>query len=193
MKRYIKSSVIYSNGFENSELQFELDTPDQEYDSANTSINSTKLPAIYKLIQFTPGEVILDYGGGKFDNAVNYLADMDVTLLVYDPYNRSKEHNKMVLDDIRHNGKVDATICSNVLNVIKEPEVRLSVLRNIKKLTRPGGEVYITVYEGSGKGNEGPTKSGYQLNRRTNEYLDEIKEVFPDAVRRGKLIHATNS
>lgn len=151
MKRYIKSSVIYSNDFENSESQFELDTPDQEYDSANTSINSTKLPAIYKSIQFTPGEVILDYGGGKFDNAVNYLADMDVTLLVYDPYNRSKEHNKMVLDDIRHNSKVDATICSNVLNVIKEPEVRLSVLRNIKKLTRPGGEVYITVYEGSGK------------------------------------------
>lgn len=175
-----------------SDEEFDLDRPDQEYDSANTSINSTKLPAIYKLVDFHAGDMVLDYGGGKFDNAVNYLADKDVTLLVYDPYNRSAEHNREVVKALRQNGGADAAVCSNVLNVIKESEARLGVLKNIQKLTKSGGDIYITVYEGSGRGNEGPTKSGYQLNRKTEGYLDEIREVFPDAKRKGKLVHATN-
>ena len=76
--------------------------------------------------------------------------------------------------------------------VIKEPEARQAVLQNIKKLLKPGAPVYITVYEGRGDGVEGPTKSGYQLNRKTEGYLDEVREVFPDAIRKGKLIVATN-
>lgn len=171
----------------------ELEHPDQEYDSAATSINSTKLPAIYKLVNFEPGKVYLDFGGGKFDNGVYYVRDLGATLLVYDPYNRSDEHNKEVLRVIRENGGADATLNSNVLNVIKEPEARLAVLKNIKKLTKPSGDVYITVYEGTGKGNEGPTKAGYQLNRKTANYLEEVQSIFPDAQRKGKLIHATNS
>lgn len=171
----------------------DLDLPDQEYDSAATSINSTKLPAIYKLVKFEPGKVYLDFGGGKFDNGVYYVRDLGATLLVYDPYNRSDEHNKEVLRVIRENGGADATLNSNVLNVIKEPEARLAVLKNIKKLTKPSGDVYITVYEGTGKGNEGPTKAGYQLNRKTANYLEEVQSIFPDAQRKGKLIHATNS
>lgn len=47
-------------------------------------------------------------------------------------------------------------------------------------------------YTGPGDGKEGVTKSGYQLNRKTADYLEEIQEVFPDAKRRGKLIVATN-
>ena len=171
----------------------ELEHPDQEYDSAATSINSNKLPAIYKLVHFEPGKVYLDFGGGKFDNGVYYVRDLGATLLVYDPYNRSDEHNKEVLRVIKENGGADAALNSNVLNVIKEPEARLGVLKNIKKLTKPGGDVYITVYEGTGKGNEGPTKAGYQLNRKTADYLEEVQSVFPDAQRKGKLIHATNS
>ena len=171
----------------------ELEHPDQEYDSAATSINSNRLPAIYKLVHFEPGKVYLDFGGGKFDNGVYYVRDLGATLLVYDPYNRSDEHNKEVLRVIKENGGADAALNSNVLNVIKEPEARLSVLKNIKKLTKPGGDVYITVYEGTGKGNEGPTKAGYQLNRKTADYLEEVQSVFPDAQRKGKLIHATNS
>lgn len=188
MFKYIKSS----NVLDNADELLGLNHPDQQYDSANTSINSTRLPAIYKLVEFHPGDIILDYGGGKFDNAVNYLADKDVTLLVYDPYNRSAKHNRQVVKTLRQNGGANATVCSNVLNVIKEPEARLAVLENIQKLTKPGGDVYITVYEGSGRGNEGPTKSGYQLNRKTEGYLDEIRDVFPDAKRKGKLIYATN-
>lgn len=172
---------------------FELDTTEQEFTSADTSINKNKLPAVFKMTSFEPGTINIDYGGGKFDNATEYLAQSDVTNLVYDPFNRSKEHNSDVIKQVRANGGADSATCSNVLNVIKEPEARLNVLRNIKKLVKPGGTVYITVYEGSGIGNEGPTKAGYQLNRKTADYLEEIQAVFPDARRKGKLIIATNS
>lgn len=162
----------------------------QEFTSENTSINSGKLPAIFKMVHLEPGTINIDYGGGKFDNVAEYLAPMDVVNLVYDPYNRTPEHNKEVLRTIRKAGGADSATCSNVLNVIKEPEVRRNVLENIRRVVKPEGVVYITVYEGSGRGNEGPTKSGYQLNRKTADYLDEIKEVFPDAIRKGKLIIA---
>lgn len=171
----------------------DLTLVDQEYDSAKTSINSKNLPAVYNMISLPAGSVGVDFGGGKFDNAVEYLADKDVTLYVYDPYNRSAEHNREVLKALRANGGADFAINSNVLNVIKEPEARRNVLENIKKITKPGAPIYITVYEGSGKGNEGATKSGYQLNRKTADYLEEIQEVFPDASRKGKLIKAINS
>lgn len=180
---------------EEDDLADEEDLPqaEQEYDSAKTSINSNKLPAIYNMITLPKGSVGIDYGGGKFDNAVEALAEQGVTLCVYDPYNRSQQHNRAAIKALRDNGGADFAINSNVLNVIKEPEARLNVLENIKKITKPGAPIYITVYEGSGKGNEGVTKSGYQLNRKTADYLEEIQEVFPDAKRKGKLIVATNS
>lgn len=171
----------------------DLSHPEQEFDSAATSINSSKLPAIYKMIKFNPGDVVIDFGGGRFDNAVEYIKDKGSTLVVYDPYNRSAEHNEQVLATLEENGGADAAVNSNVLNVIKEPEARQAVLQNIKKLLKPGAPVYITVYEGRGDGVEGPTKSGYQLNRKTEGYLEEVQEVFPDARRKGKLIMATNS
>lgn len=170
----------------------DLSHPEQEFDSAATSINSNKLPAIYKMVNFNEGDVVIDFGGGKFDNAVEYIKDKGATLVVYDPYNRSAEHNEQVLATLEENGGADAAVNSNVLNVIKEPEARQAVLQNIKKLLKPGAPVYITVYEGRGDGVEGPTKSGYQLNRKTEGYLDEVRGVFPDAIRKGKLIVATN-
>lgn len=170
----------------------ELISAEQEFNSAATSINSNKLPAVYNMVKFNPGDVVVDFGGGRFDNAVNYLKDQDVTLLVYDPYNRSAEHNKEVLKVLREHGGADAAVNSNVLNVIKEPEARNAVLQNIKKITKKGAPIYITVYEGTGKGNEGPTKSGYQLNRKTADYMDEISQVFSNVKRKGKLITAIN-
>ena len=97
-----------------------------------------------------------------------------------------------MLKTLKANGGADWAVNSNVLNVIKEPEARQSVLRNISKITKSGAPIYITVYEGRGDSKEGPTKSGYQLNRKTQDYLEEIQEVFPDAKRKGKLIVAHN-
>lgn len=170
----------------------DLDHPDQEFDSADTSINSTKLPAIYKMISIPEGSVGIDFGGGKWDNAIEHIRDLGATLCVYDPYNRSKAYNKETLKTLRANGGADWAVTSNVLNVIKEPSARKAVLENISKITKSGAPIYITVYEGRGDSKAGQTKSGYQLNRKTKDYMEEIQEVFPDATRKGKLIIAHN-
>lgn len=177
-----RSKINASEDFEKYEDEIE------EIGQENTSINSGKLPAVFNMVSFEPGSVNIDYGGGRFDNVADYLSQYDVINLVYDPYNRTQEHNKEVIKTVRAHGGADTATCSNVLNVIKEPEVRLNVLKNIKKLVKPTGTVYITVYEGSGKGDSKPTKSGYQLNKKTADYLEEIQQVFPDATRKGKLI-----
>ena len=168
----------------------ELETADQKISSAATSINSSKLPAIFRMVKFQPDTMNLDYGGGRFDNAAEELAKMNVTNLVYDPYNRSSEHNSEVLKQVRTNGGADTVTISNVLNVIAEPEARQTVLRNAKKLVKPGGKVYITVYEGNKSGSGAETKAGYQLNKDTKDYVDEISQVFDNVTRKGKLIIA---
>lgn len=191
MKRYIRHGIYCTES--DSEYYDDIQEIGQEFTSENTSINSGRLPAVFNMVNFEPNTVNLDYGGGRFDNVAEYLTQYDVVNLVYDPYNRNAEHNKEVIRLIREHGGADTATCSNVLNVIKEPEVRLNVLQNIKKLVRPGGIVYITVYEGKGDAAEGPTKSGYQLNRKTADYMDEIQQVFPNAKRKGKLVVCTNS
>lgn len=161
---------------------------DQQYSSAATSINSSKLPALFKMVDFQKGSINLDYGGGKFDNVAEYLQDKyGATNLVYDKYNRSAEHNREVLDQVRQNGGADTVTCSNVLNVIAEESERLAVLRNCKRYLKSGGTCYITVYEGNGSGEGAPSKAGYQLNRKTKDYEDEIKKVFSSVTRKGKL------
>lgn len=161
----------------------------QEYTSANTSINKNKLPAIFKMVSWETHSRNLDYGGGKFDNATEWLRDeYDVHNYVYDPFNRSLEHNKSVRYSGRSMGGFSTATLSNVLNVIKEPEIRQNVLQDIYNMLAVDGTLYITVYEGD-KSNEGrPTRSGFQLNRKLNDYLPEVQKVFPKAYRKGAMI-----
>ena len=189
--------AMFANGYKGESLEEddidEIETSEQEFTSANTSINSARLPAIFNMggVHFNPDTINLDYGGGKFDNATDELASKGVTNLVYDPYNRSASHNSEVIKTIKEHGGADTATCSNVLNVIKEPAARTVVIKNIYKLLKPDGVAYFTVYEGTGKGDEGPTKAGYQLNKKTADYVEEISSVFPSVSRRGKLIVAS--
>jgi hypothetical protein len=193
-----------TDGFDD-DSEFDLDNLDQEYSSKSTAVNanSGKLPAIFKAVSFPVGSLVLDYGGGK-EEAANiaqeYLDQFDCVEALYDPYNQTKQHNREVVKECRENGGADIALCSNVLNVIKEPEVRLDVLQKIANLTKPSGKVYITVYEGNGTGDGKVTKQNkdsndgsWQNNMKTVGYLDEIRQVFPDAKSKGKLIYATNS
>ena len=137
----------------------------QEYTSANTSINSSKLPKIYRFISERIGNGrTIDYGCGKFYDKYR-LPDNYVG---YDPYNKPNEE---VLKS-----KYEYAICSNVLNVIKEPEVRHSVLHTLKDLA---GTVFISVYEGNKSGVGRKTKDDcYQLNWSSGNYIPELIEVF---------------
>lgn len=138
----------------------------QKYTSANTSINSKKLPSIYRLVsnRITEKDTVIDYGCGKFFDNYN----LDQRFSGYDPYNRP--NNELL------NRKYDIALCSNVLNVIMEKEQRIDVLRKLKKLA---GKVFITVYEGNGSGVGKVSKDDcYQLNRKRGDYTPELVEVF---------------
>ena len=178
--------------FELMNKENDFSETEQEFSSAATSINGSKLPAIFKLADFHTNTLNLDYGGGKFDNATEYLKTLGVTNLIYDKFNRTPQHNQEVIRAVRENGGADTCTLSNVLNVIKEESIRHEILVNIHKLLKSDGILYITVFEGQPGQKEGPTKSGYQLARKTSEYIDEVANVFGEdkVTRRGKLIVA---
>ena len=103
----------------------------QEYTSAKTSINSKRVPAVFKKTsKYMPkGGVNLDVGGGKFDTATEFLADNGIVNLIYDPYNRSRKHNYNVLKAVNNHDGVNTVTCSSVLNVIQEDEVLLDIVQ----------------------------------------------------------------
>ena len=169
---------------------------EQEYDSAATSLN--QLPGGVKAVAsiLEPGTINLDYGGGRYDKAVEYLKQVDVMNLVFDPFNRSQEHNKEVLDVIKEAGGADSCTCCNVLNVIDGDAAKVTALKNIKRLVKSGGKVYIQTYEGSDKvetqndkgktvkrpsGVGKTTSKGWQENKETKAYIPIVQKVFSDA------------
>jgi len=158
----------------------------QEHTSAKTSVNM--VPTLFKRVtEF--GKLNLDIGGGKFDTASEWLLENHgCKNLVYDPYNRTATQNSYAL---RHAHDLDTITVSNVLNVIKEKERRAAVLDMTAHYASPDTKVYITVYEGdrTGKGRE--TRCGYQLHRKTEDYIKEISEFFETVERKGKLIIAS--
>lgn len=139
------------------------------------------VPVSYRRIPFEPGTVNLDYGGGSSSKITEYLAELGVRNLVYDPFARSKSHNKQVLKQIRDLYGVDTVTCMNVLNLIKEPSVRLAVIRNCYRALKPKGFAYFSVvWE---QINMLPLYDGEHFNFRhkLQYYLPYVREVFPFA------------
>ena len=147
----------------------------QQYTSANTSINTVS--AVYKLID-TPNTVILDYGGGKYDTNAEYmLQKCNSRVLVFDPYNRTPEHNSKVIQYFKLN-PAKIVVCSNVLCVIKEYEIILDILGNIRDLMDNYGILYIRVYERDKTGVGCSTTKGWQRNQSRESYIPLIQQVF---------------
>src|SRR5208282_4922149 len=113
--------------------------PQQEITSAGTSLN--QVPASFKAIDWERGTKNLDYGGGKYDTASDFLKNKGVTNEVYDPFNRTEKHNANVYNRFTKTPADTATI-ANVLNVIKEPAVRQNVLQEVASKVKPRGTVY---------------------------------------------------
>ena len=172
--------------------------PDQAISSADTSINSSKLPAGYKKLKemgvFKEGQVVVDIGGGRFDNAVDDLATQGVDLKVYDPFNRSAEHNRGVASVVA-NGGADVAISNNVLNVIEEPENITQVIMQSQNAIKVGDKAYFTIYPRDKSGIGIQTSKGYQRNEPTSAYVSRVEEIFGEGnvERRGDVIIATKS
>jgi SAM-dependent methyltransferase len=167
----------------------------QQFSSAETSINKNKLPEAYSTIHrkfgWQPDTLHLDIGGGKFDNAVDFLKTQGVRGLVFDPFNRSEEHNEGVMREVGKGGVHSASLF-NVLNVIKEPEYRAEALRTAHQSLKPGGRVFISIYEGDKSGTGKQTKKdSWQNNMATAAYLEEVQRIFPNAKLQHGIIHGT--
>ena len=171
------------------------DDPIQAITSADTSINSSKLPAAFTQLKkegaFKKGSVNIDIGGGKFDNADELLQKSDATNLVYDPFNRTKAHNANIVDAVS-GGNADTATLNNVLNVIYGEANQLKVLNQAKDAVKKDGEIFISVYQGKGDGVGRVTSKGYQQDKKVEDYLDLVRKVFPDAKLKNKIIRATN-
>lgn len=165
--------------------------PQQAITSADTSINSIKVPAVFSAVRRLGAEgfgaVNLDYGGGRFDTATAYLAPITENL-IYDPFNRSKEHNAAMRKRAR---TAETATISNVLNVIAEAAARRFAVSEALKMIQPGGRVFITVYEGDRSGKGRITSSGYQLNQPLSFYETELRSMGFTVARKGPLLIVT--
>lgn len=151
-----------------------------------TSINKKRVPAIFKkALKYMPrGSVNLDVGGGKFDTATTFLdKEKGIRNLIYDPYNRSREHNRNILNAVNFVRGADNVTCSHVLNVIKEEEVQLEVMQLCYDGLFGYGKAFFTVYEGDKSGAGKSTPQGYQRNEKLDDYLPLIKLVFPKVIK----------
>lgn len=156
--------------------------PEQAYTSADTSINQSKLPSGYKQLRklgvFKEGQVIIDIGGGRFDNAVDSVREQEgAEVLVYDPFNRDKEHNEAVVRRVADGG-ADVAVSNNTLNVIEEEANQRRVVQQAYNAIKSGKEAHFTVYEGDRTGTGKITSKGFQHNKKTAEYLPLIESVF---------------
>lgn len=153
--------------------------PEQKYTSKKTS--RPQVPKLHKdMVKkkfWKDKSVNLDYGGGGYDLASDFVHNLGVLNLVYDPFWRDKKHNQRVENYLIHNGGADSATCANVLNVLSTPQIRRTAIENIHHFLKDGCYAYFSFYRLSGA-QEGPTTNGYQLHRKTAEYLPEIEAVF---------------
>lgn len=114
----------------------------QRFTSKQTSINSTKAPAVYSMkraVNVMTGKTVVDIGGGRFDTAAEAARVYGAAVSIYDPFNRTPEHNAAVLA-----GSYDVAVISNVLNVIDSEAARGDVVR---LAATKAAALLITVYE----------------------------------------------
>lgn len=124
---------------------------------------------------------ILDLGGGKFDVNIHYMKQRKVELLVWDPFNRSLEHNSEIQTAVMQK-KVDAATSMSVLNVIRELAARLAHITTLKSALIIGGKGYFKIWPGENelKGSYLPleTATEYQANAYAERFYREIEVVF---------------
>ena len=152
----------------------------QQYTSANTSVNSKHLPAIYKKIKWElfKGGVVVDIGAGKYTNHIkDFLKTWNIEYIPYDPYNLSAADNLYTSSRFH---EATCVICSNVFNVIKEMEVIYDLHRLITSFKVP---YFITVYEGDKSWIGRETKKGcWQRNETKDAYIINHKEILRGSV-----------
>lgn len=149
--------------------------------SSRTSRNI--LAGAFKKINWKENTSNFDLGGGKYEKATEFLKTKGVINHVYDPYNRSKEHNREAWE--AGDKALTSTLC-NVLNVISTKTERIKLLRQAKRKNTQ--KIYITVYEKDKSGIGSKTRDGWQNNMIIEDYLSEVYTLYADAYIKNKMI-----
>ena len=157
---------------------------EQEFSSANSSVNKNKIPALFSIITDKIGwgkdTRLFDIGSGKYTNHIRkYFAKRNVKYFPYDPFNLPWAVNEETLKEVYESGKADAVSLSNVLCTIKEKKLRSKVLEQALEILNPGGIVYLNVYEKNKDGKGRATKKDcWQNNMRLKDYVSEVEKHF---------------
>lgn len=162
----------------------------QTVTSANTSINVSKLPAIYGKLDKLPAaelsayDSILDYGCGRYTRHImQHVVRRGRWYLGMDKYNQTDRVNAA---SRRFAARLHpVAVCSNVLNVIDSDDTIRDVIRDIMHLS---DRCYITVYEGdkTGRGRY-TTPDCYQRNARLRDYAALVPACYNVRFVRGMM------
>lgn len=155
----------------------------QEYSSKDTSIpNISRAISFYRdRFGFRKGSVVLDYGGGRYDRAIEDAKKHGYKLVVYDPFWRTDAYNRASIETFKKSP--DYITCGNVLNVIKENYIVEDVVKKIHSLARKGTVVIFSVFERNKSGKGELTSKGWQRNEKTDAYLPLICRYFPNTIK----------
>jgi hypothetical protein len=168
------------------------DQPSQDVSSADTSL--AQIPAVFKSKTFVPRGKNLDIGAGKFDLGKQYLeSERGVTESVpFDPFNRSLESNRAAVNRLQSGERFGTTTIPNVLNVVAEAPARDNVILQAAQALEPNGVAYFQIYEGDRSGNGRRTSKGFQNNKKTSDYVAEVRKHFGNVRTSGNIIVASN-
>ena len=161
----------------------------QTFTSSATSINKTKLPAVYGKATFN-APFVLDYGCGKYTDHIRaFLNKQGRELVPFDPYNQpdavNNETTYRLLLSFSNRIPLDV-VCSNVLNVIDDTDTIRRIANQLQSIVEgTGGTAYITVYEGD-RTCVGRATGHDQYQR--NEPLRNYLKYFPYGVIRNGMI-----
>jgi len=148
----------------------------QTFTSSATSINSARLPAVYRKAKLV-APFVIDYGCGKYTEHIKeHLNKQGIHLFPYDPYNQPERVNEKTMESLRiacDTGLMMDVVCSNVLNVIDDDRTVLFIAETIENIVnKTGGKAFVTVYEGNRSSVGRRTGSDqYQRNEPLRNYL----------------------
>ena len=172
----------------------------QPITSKFTSVNSSKLPRVYNLIDwnqlkydkvwcknafsycetFGTPLIVYDWGCGRYPEVIgDFLKCRNIKYIGYDPYWYPNGYRNYPNEGYGLES-ADVFICSNVLNVI----CSWIEVKRISHLIRNQGKPYfITVYEGDKSyiGHE-TKKDCWQWNKCTEAYILNYKDVIKKRV-----------
>lgn len=170
----------------------------QRYTSADTSVNTVKVPALFTnkrflsacdLVVDTLGLLsILDFGCGRGSASDPQRTTAELSLkaiygdsVSYDGYDLTWKPDRSVF----YRKHTFAT-CSNVLNVIAEQSVREDIYRILSL------NASMTFYYIYNSHKQGESKPGcYQMGKPASFYADEMSRYYQSVVVKGNMIIAS--